>query len=150
MSTIGLQVFDKTLQKTSMWLDHVMQETGWEDPHKAYSVLRAVLHALRDRLVVGEAIDLGAQLPMLVRGFYYEGWRPSGKPLKYRHKEDFLQHVGEKLPGLERADLEKAIRAVFKVLSRQVTGGEIHQVRDQLPSGVRELWHQQQNTEKLI
>jgi uncharacterized protein (DUF2267 family) len=31
-----------------------------------------VLHALRDRLTVEEASDLAAQLPMLIRGLYYE------------------------------------------------------------------------------
>jgi uncharacterized protein (DUF2267 family) len=62
----------------------------------SYLALRAVLHTLRDRLIVDEAIDLGAQLPMLVRGFYYENWQSVGKPLKYRHKEEFLNQVKEK------------------------------------------------------
>jgi uncharacterized protein (DUF2267 family) len=140
MNSTGVDVFDTTLQKTSVWLNGVMEEMGWEDRHRAYSVLRAVLHALRDRLIVDEAVNLGAQLPMLIRGFYYEGWRPEGRPFKYRHKEEFFAQVAKTLPGMEQAELERAVRAVFKVLSSQVTGGEIAQVRDQLPAGVREFW----------
>jgi uncharacterized protein (DUF2267 family) len=140
MNSIGVDVFDTTLQKTSVWLNGVMEEMGWEDRHRAYSVLRAVLHALRDRLIVDEAVNLGAQLPMLSRGFYYEGWRPEGRPFKYRHKEEFFAQVAKTLPGMEQAELERAVRAVFKVLSSQVTGGEIAQVRDQLPAEVREFW----------
>ena len=140
MNSIGVDVFDTTLQKTSVWLNCVMEEMGWEDRHRAYSVLRAVLHALRDRLIVDEAVNLGAQLPMLIRGFYYEGWRPEGRPFKYRHKEEFFAQVAKTLPGMEQAELERAVRAVFKVLSSQVTGGEIDQVRDQLPAEVREFW----------
>jgi uncharacterized protein (DUF2267 family) len=140
MNSTGVDVFDTTLQKTSVWLNGVMEEMGWEDRHRAYSVLRAVLHALRDRLIVDEAVNLGAQLPMLIRGFYYEGWRPEGRPFKYRHKEEFFAQVAKTLPGMEQAELEGAVRAVFKVLSSQVTGGEIAQVRDQLPAEVRELW----------
>lgn len=87
-----------------------------------------------------EAADLGAQLPMLVRGLYYEGWRPSAHPLKYRHKEDFLQRVAERYPGLEDDMRELAVRAVFKILARHVTSGEIEQVKNQLPADVRALW----------
>ena len=140
MSASGINIFNKTLQKTSLWLNEVMNETDIENSHQAYSALRAVLHAIRDRLTVDEAIDLGAQLPTLIRGFYYEGWTRSGKPLKYRHKEDFLAEVAKNLPGKNDDDLELIIRAVFKVLTQQITGGEIAQVKHQLPSGVRELW----------
>ena len=69
------EVFDTTIQKTQVWLNDLMSELDWEDkPHKAYMALRTVLHALRDRLMVVVAVQLGAQLPMLIRGFYYEGW----------------------------------------------------------------------------
>lgn len=140
MSLTGLEVFDTTLQKTSIWLNGIMEHTGWADRHRAYAAMRGVLHALRDRLTVGEAVDMGAQLPMLVRGIYYEGWRPAGKPLKYRHREQFFQEVAKALVYADEADLEKGIRAVFRVLSEQVTSGEIQQARNQLPEGVRELW----------
>ena len=140
MSFTGLEVFDTTLQKTSIWLNNILEQTGWTDRHRAYSALRGVLHALRDRLTVAEAVDLGAQLPVLVRGVYYEGWRPAGKPFKYRHREEFFQQVSKGMPDADQSDLEKGIRAVFKILAEQISSGEIQQVKKQLPEVVRELW----------
>jgi uncharacterized protein (DUF2267 family) len=66
---------------------------GWpkERRNQSYAALGAVLHALRDRLTVEETAQLGAQLPMLVRGIFYAEWDPvkhqlpnnnSGKVLK--------------------------------------------------------------------
>jgi uncharacterized protein (DUF2267 family) len=136
----SLELFAETTQKTRQWLDELMAATGNSDPHRAYSVLRAVLHVLRDRLTVGEAANLGAELPMLVRGFYYEGWRPAGRPVKYRHKTEFLQLVAKSCPGLAEAEREAAVRAVFELLSRHITVGEMTQVRDQLPAEIRSLW----------
>ncbi len=135
------ELFTDTLQKTGMWLEELAQELGTVSPNRAYSVLRAVLHALRDRLTVDEAVMLGAQLPMLVRGFYYEGWRPAGRPDKYRHKSEFLDRVGELYRGVEESQREPAVRAVFKLLSHHITGGELNHVRDQLPPELRGLWY---------
>ena len=90
MSATGLDVFATTVQKTNSWLNDLMQIAGFQDRHKAYLALRAALHALRDRLTVEEVAQFGAQLPMLIRGFYYEGWDPTGKPPKVRDKEQFL------------------------------------------------------------
>src|SRR5918996_6063232 len=117
MSATGLDVFDTTLQKTHIWLKDLMQALGTEDRQRAYLALRATLHALRDRLTVEEVAQLGAQLPMLIRGFYYEGWDPAGKPLKERHKEEFLARIEEHFSGDDIADPEQVARAVFTVLS---------------------------------
>jgi len=142
MSATGLEVFDTTLHKTHTWLKAIMQELGTEDRHRAYMALRAVLHALRDRLPVEEVAQLGAQLPMLIRGIYYEGWDPTGKPLKERHKEAFLAHVARELktPSGPAMDPEAAVKAVFKVLGQKVVEGEIEDVRRLLPKELRELW----------
>src|SRR6266851_4782007 len=89
MSTTGLEVFDTTVQKTNIWLKDIMQALGWEDRHKAYVALRITLHALRDRLTPEEASQLGAQLPMLIRGLYYEAGHQPGSQTRYGIKRPF-------------------------------------------------------------
>jgi uncharacterized protein (DUF2267 family) len=135
-----IETFSNTLQKTHEWLRELMLNLDWQDEHKAYLALRSVLHALRDRLTVEEAAQLGAQLPMLVRGFYYEGWNPTGKPVKERHQEQFLAHVKEDFRNDERDLPEKLVRAVFSLLSHHISGGEIKDVKHTLPAELRALW----------
>ncbi len=134
-------IFDGTLQKTQIWLNELMTALDWENhPQKAYLALRTVLHALRDRLTVEEAVQLGAQLPMLVRGFYYEGWTLKGKPRKERHKEDFLAHIKDAFKEDVTVRPESIARAVFKVLARHTSEGEIDDVKHILPKTLHELW----------
>lgn len=141
MSVTGLYVFDRTVHKTNTWLRDVMDALGSDDRHAAYLALRATLHMLRDRLTVEEAAHLGAQLPMLVRGFYYEGWNPTGKPIRERSYEGFLAGVAIELPN--DLDPEDAVRAVFTVLADRVSGGEIDDVTHVLPTSLNVLWPRQ-------
>lgn len=97
MST-GLDTFDKTVQESNLWLKDVMERLNTRDRHHAYSTVRAVLHALRDRIGAESAAHLGAQLPMLLRSLFYEGWDPTGKPTKERHEAAFLAHIAKELP----------------------------------------------------
>ncbi|HUK41242.1 MAG TPA: DUF2267 domain-containing protein, partial [Candidatus Acidoferrales bacterium] len=133
--------FDTTIQKTQVWLNELMSDLDWQErPHKAYLALRTVLHALRDRLTVEEAIQFGAQLPMLIRGFYYEGWTLKGKPRKERHKRDFLDHIAKAFKKDVTVDPHQVCRAVFRVLVRHTSKGEIGDVKHQLPKEFQELW----------
>lgn len=109
MSSTGLEVFDETLHKTNVWLKEIAQVLG-PDRHRAYHALRAVLHCLRDRLTVDEATQLGDQLPMLVRGIYYEAWHPAGKPEKIRSREEFLAKIHTHLPKARPINPEDAAR----------------------------------------
>jgi uncharacterized protein (DUF2267 family) len=140
MSGTHVPIFDKTVEKTNTWLARIGGSMVWEDPHKSYMALRGVLHALRDRLPPTEAVQLAAQLPMLIRGFYYEGWHPADKPEKYRHKKQFLHRVVEEAPWLEEDDIERVITTVFEILSSELGDGETNQVRADLPPEIRELW----------
>jgi uncharacterized protein (DUF2267 family) len=118
MSATGLKAFDSTLQLTHGWLNESSEELGWADRPRAYQALRVVLHTLRDRLTVEEVAALGAQLPMLVRGFYYEGWHPHGKPERGRKREEFLAEVGTAFRDDRDVDPEQVTRAVFQLLAR--------------------------------
>jgi uncharacterized protein (DUF2267 family) len=140
MNPTGLAAFDSTLQTTNLWLTDIMQRMRWHDRHAAYHALRAVLHALRDRLTIDEVVALGAQLPMLVRGFYYDGWHPAGKPNKERTKGQFLARVGDSYPYTSEIDLEKVVNAVLYVLVRHVTAGEIESIKRVLPPELRTLF----------
>jgi uncharacterized protein (DUF2267 family) len=140
MSATGLDVFDTTLQRTHTWLHDLMDTMGWQDRHRAYLAMRATLHALRDRLTVQEAVQFAAQFPMLVRGFYYEGWDPNGKPLKERHKAEFLARIEQYFQGDDNIDPEAVARGVFTVLQHRVSAGEIENVKHVLPAQIRELW----------
>jgi uncharacterized protein (DUF2267 family) len=140
MSQTSLSPFDSTIQVTHVWLNDVQEDLGWEEVYRAYRALRAVLHALRDRLPVDQVAALAAQLPMLVRGFYYEGWHPHGKPLRERHKQDFLAHVAEAFGDEPPSELERVTRTVFRVLAEHVSAGEIESVKKCLPAELRSLW----------
>jgi uncharacterized protein (DUF2267 family) len=139
-SATGVTVFDKTIEKTNIWLARIQGTMVWEEPHKAYMALRGVLHALRDRLPPAEAVQLAAQLPMLIRGFFYEGWHPADKPQKYRHKNQFLHRVVEEAPWLREDEIERVVTAVFEILSSELGEGETTQARAALPPELRELW----------
>jgi uncharacterized protein (DUF2267 family) len=135
-----LDVFDTTLQKTYLWLKQIQEEMHWDDRHKAYLAMRAVLHALRDRLTVDEGAHLSAQLPMLVRGIYYEGWHPASSPNRVRHVREFLDSVAERYPGPEgQIEAERMTRAVFRVMERNVTAGELDEVKQSLPKEVQTM-----------
>ena len=80
MSTAGISAFESTVHSTNVWLHDLMDLMGWQDKHRAYHALRVVLHALRDRLPVDQAAAFGAQLPMLVRGFFGRIWTSQSMP----------------------------------------------------------------------
>jgi uncharacterized protein (DUF2267 family) len=140
MGSTKLDVVDTTVQKTRQWLNEIMTDLGEGDQHLAYGALRAVLHALRDRLTVAEAAQLGAQLPMLVRGLYYDGWSPRAKPAK-THKAEFLDAIRGQFPAdPSRPSPEMLARSVLKVLARHVSAGEVRDVQSILPKELRDLW----------
>jgi uncharacterized protein (DUF2267 family) len=140
MSTTGLSVFDTTVQETNLWLKAIMEGLHTDDRHLAYLALRATLHALRDRLGPENAVHLAAQLPMLVRGLYYEGWRLAASQTKERTRADFLEHVRSELPRGSAIDPNVAVRAVFAVMWEKLDLGEVGKVIDRLPPELKELW----------
>jgi uncharacterized protein (DUF2267 family) len=139
MQSTGVSALDTTIQKTNIWLKEIMEEIGSNDRHRAYLALRSVLHSLRDRLTVEEATDLGAQLPMLIRGFYYDAWNPSGKPLKV-DRDEFLSNIGQQFASEPEIGAEETARAVFRVLDKHIADGEIEDIKGTLPQYLREFW----------
>jgi len=132
--------FESTLQTTHEWLRELESVAQLRTQNEAYIVLRSVLHTLRDRLPADEAVHLGAQLPMLIRGFYFEGWKPSATPKKQRSLKSFLDSMDPLPKPYDTFDAEEAVRSVFQLLDHRIQGGELDDVRDAMPEEVRALW----------
>ena len=142
MSATGLEVFDKTLQTTNIWLNEIGETLG-PDRQRCYHALRAVLQTLRDRLSVESAAHVSAQLPMLVRGIFYDGYHPAGTPEAVRSQDEFLQRISARLDSGRAIDAGDAARAVFTVLARHLPEGTVLNVVDTLPADIRRLFPQQ-------
>lgn len=132
-------IINRSVEKTHLWLDEIAEGLESDDRSQAYRLLRAYLHALRDRLTVDEAAELGAQLPELIRGIYYEGWDPSKTPIKYRGLAEFLDRVAAdaNLPGETSAAY--AVSVAAGVLRRHVSAGEIDDILAQLPDDLQPI-----------
>lgn len=135
-----ISAFQKTFEKSSAWIQELNQLLAWDSEQKAYLGLRSVFHALRNRLTVEEAADFAAQLPMLLRGLFYEGYKPHGQPLKEKHLDQFLAHVAEYFPKETPEDVQRITKAVFQLIQKHVPAGEVKDIKANLPAELRQLW----------
>lgn len=134
----GIDVLDRTVQQTNQWLDDVAALLDAPGRGEAYLALRAVLHALRDRVGADAAAHLAAQLPLLIRGLFYDGYRLD-QP-RERTCEAFLAHIdGAGLRPLGVAP-QQALRAVLKVMAEHLEVAELEKLARLFPVELRELW----------
>ena len=140
MSDTQVPALDHTVQQTNVWLKTLSEELHVEERHVAYSALRAVLHVLRDRLTPEQAVHLGAQLPLLIRGIYYDGWRLTDGPANERQPAEFAALVAAQMPPRYAQDGLRVSKAVFSLLAKELDHGEIAKVIATLPVPLRSLW----------
>lgn len=136
----GHTSFDHTVHEGNLWLKAIATQLHFEERRYAYSALRAVLHALRDRLQPQSVVHLGAQLPMVIRGLYYEGWRLTHKPSADHTVDEFCVTVANELPPNFPMDARTLSRGVFQIVFDQLDPGETAKIVDQLPVPLRSLW----------
>ena len=139
MPQTHVRTLEHSIHQTNVWLGDVASELDTDDRQYAYRALRAVMHALRDRLAVDEAAQLAAQLPDLLRGIYYEGWNPSATPTREHTREQFLERVTREGALAGHTEASFAVGAVMTVLRRHISAGELDDVRATLPHDIGEL-----------
>ena len=138
MSATGLEVFDKSIQTTNIWLDEIMEDMG-PDRQLAWHLLGGVLRTMRDRLPPDLAAHLGAQLPLVVRGAYYDQFEPSASPEKIRSLDAFLGKIADEMKFSRPVNTRDALQVVCSVLARHVDDGQIAKVWDALPQDIRQV-----------
>ena len=135
MVDAGFAAFSTTVDRTNRVLKEIEQAYGWpkERRNQSYAALRAVLHALRDRLSVDEAAQLAAQFPVLIRGIYYDGWDPSRVPQRMK-RDEFLGRVRREFSYDVEGGMPRLVQTVLHALRPHVAQGEWDDIRAGLPS----------------
>ncbi|HLV85292.1 MAG TPA: DUF2267 domain-containing protein [Devosia sp.] len=136
----GHHSFDHTVHEGNIWLGKIAERLHFDDHHHAYSALRATLHVLRDRLQPQSAVHLSAQMPMVVRGLFFEGWKMAATPSDDDTVEAFCGHVTDKLPPKFPMDGRTVTEGVFAVLWSELDMGQTAKIIDQLPTHLHILW----------
>ena len=131
----SVDAIERSAHKTNEWLSDLADELGTPDKEEAWRVLKAYLQLLRDQLTIDEAAQLAAQLTLVLRGAFYEGFDP-GDQQKLRDREEFLSRFAERA---QLTDAAHAAEAATNVLRRHITAGEMDDVLSQLPNKLREV-----------
>jgi len=105
-------------QEARNWIGELMSELNC-DERKAYVLLRAVLHGLRDRLSIDEVATLSAYLPTLIRGLFLEDWQPN-RTSSVRLDSGALD-VGLRTDVVDELEVATAISAAADMLDRRLT-----------------------------
>ncbi|MGX9147920.1 DUF2267 domain-containing protein [Mesorhizobium sp. 128a] len=132
--------FDHAVEEANIWLRATAEQLDLNNQGHAYTALRATLHALRDRLPPESVVGFSAQLPMLIRGVYFEGWRLAGKPVRDQTVNAFCAHIAFELPANFPMEARLVACGIFEVIFKRLDPGEVAQTIDHLPVPLRDLW----------
>lgn len=140
MGSRGLAVIEHNVQVTHEWINELTERLDWISHSDALRLMRVTMTALRDHLGPNETAHFAAQLPLLIRGMFYEGWVPSAVPVRQRHLADFIQSIEERAGSLPEYRGDQDIRTVLKLINARITPGEISDVLAALPRPIRDFW----------
>ena len=136
----NVEVLDRTIQQTNLWLDDIATHLGASDRQTAYHASRAVLLSVRDRIGIDNAAHLAAQLPLMIRGIFYENFHPAGTPTQEDTQDAFLKKISSLVSPSIDLDPHKAAKSVLRVLYERIDPNEVAKVASLFPMPLRSLW----------
>ena len=138
--------FSLYAQKGNKFLVEVSKELGEDYPAEAAGrIVRSVFRVLRDLVSMEESLQLVSQLPMPLKSVYVDGWKIHKPKERIRHLDDFITAVIKEDGSASYSDFSakkggvQAIEAVFKVLKKYVSEGEMEDIRAVLPKDLKVL-----------
>jgi uncharacterized protein (DUF2267 family) len=138
--------FSKYALKGNAFLADISSEIGASnDIDRAGRILRSVFHVLRDVISKEESFQLISQFPMALKSVYVDGWTFKHPQEHIKHMDDFIEAVVKKdspagyCSFASKKEAKEAIEAVFRVLKKHVSKGEIEDVRATLPKELKPL-----------
>lgn len=140
MTAQGLQVIDHSIHLTHEWINELSGRLDWTSKRSTLHLLRVTLGHIRDHLRVDELAQLSAQLPIMIRGFLFEGWVPKRTPIKERQASEFIAFITDHMGDAPEYRGVIDIVCVFELLNARISRGEVEDIRDNLPASIRDLW----------
>lgn len=129
--------FDTAVQKGNIWLKDIEQAGKLRSRFQAYTALRSVLHALRDCAPAAEAVKFSAQMPLMIKGVFFDGWKISPKPLRLT-REEFEEHLRRGLKEQTGVEPATALRAVLAAIQNHISPSVLRTFQLVLPRDVHE------------
>jgi len=140
MTPDGLDALDHSVLVTHLWINELGGAMGWDDKRRSLRLLREVLHGIRDHLPVVENAQLAAQMPTLLRGIYFEQWRPGHAENRHGSLDRLLERLDSLFGDDALFDAEVALAAVLDLLCAKISAGEIDDAVGCLPHEIRDFW----------
>lgn len=139
--------FNRYAREGEKFLEQYAKAIGSrDDMKKTARIFRATLHAIRGFLTLEENLQLLSQLPVFLKGIYVENWTLKKKRGGKRDR-DLLFQVRKADARAAVVDFEDgaavahAVEAMFRMLSKYVSAGELEDIRAILPQKYKVLVH---------
>lgn len=141
--------FEKFIHEAHEYFNHLASELGHPNEQKRVVIIwRAVMHTIRDRIHMSEALDLASPLPMILKGMFIEGWKFRDKPL---YNFDTLDEMKTQVKahqnryGEAKFDWSKSTEEIISItldsLTKYVPAEQLEQIRNQLPKDIKRVVH---------
>ncbi len=140
MSSERVESLDHSVQIAHEWINELDSALGWGNKHRAYRLLGAVLQTLRDCLPVAQAAHLSAQLPLVLRGVFFEHWQPAAEHPHHWDLDRFFAKIDSFFARDPIEDVADAVSEVFYILENRISSGEINKLIGCLPAELQTLW----------
>jgi uncharacterized protein (DUF2267 family) len=138
--------FQQHAEDARKFVKEVAAELGEPDNiEQAERVLTAVLHTFRDIITIQESLHLIAQLPMMIKALYVNGWH-IGPKNRIKSLDEFVECLMLQNARTAAADFGNDLKAtertkaVIRVLRNHIAIGLVKDIVVQLPTELTELW----------
>lgn len=121
------------------FMDDFLEISMLETHHRAYAIVRAVLHVFRDHLAVEDAVKFAEILPAVLRAIFVDNWRPSSTPPAFPDRATLVREVKANRHDHNLAS-EHSIAEVAAALRRNINTADLDRVLATLSPGAAAYW----------
>lgn len=121
------------------FLGDVMNETGLNSRHQAYTTTQAVFLCFRRRLSLADAIAFAQGLPAMLRALFVADWDTTQAQSQLWDRETMVEEV-KQLRSEHNFSPDDAIEAVARVVHRHVDPRTFALSLGRLPDAAKSFW----------